>query len=79
MSTVDGDGGVDLTLMAPFGLTGPQVNYVMSTLGINGCEYVAGILFVPLNYEQQVYDLVKDYNLLKTNVSLFESTENTLK
>ena len=61
--------------MTAFGLTGSQVNFIIDKLGIKGCDYVAGVLYAPAIYHDQIYELVKDYKLLKANVAAWENTE----
>ena len=61
----------------PFALKGNQVDYVCGKLQLANLEYVGGILYVPQDYEQQVYDMVKDYKALLIAVAEWEQMEKS--
>ena len=50
----------------PYGLKPNQVNYVVAMLNLEGqCDYKDGVLYVPESRSAEVYELVKDYKVLK--------------
>ncbi|QIG70368.1 hypothetical protein EVB87_268 [Rhizobium phage RHph_N28_1] len=61
----------------PFALKGRQVDYVCGKLQLANLEYVGGILYVPEEREQEVYDMVKDYKALLAAVDEWERLEKS--